>query len=195
MGIQYNPSIPAANDRPTNDQPIMQSNFASIKNLLDVDHIDFGNGNYGMHQWVQMPTPFSAGTTVPFPRIFTNIVDGRGNPLPGSLPQFFMYNAGTDAQSAFQNNVTAANGSVMLPMGIIVKWGTYSIAGVSNSQAVTFTNAFPNALFGVNISCITSGSIGDLEINYTPNSPSGFTGRRQGNAPTGPMYFFIAIGN
>ncbi len=193
MGIQYNPSIPAANDRPTNDQPIMQSNFASIKNLVDVDHIDFGNGNYGMHQWVQMPTPFSAGTTVPFPRIFTNIVDGRGNPLPGSLPQFFMYNAGTDAQSAFQNNVNATNGSVMIPMGIILKWGNASFSGAS-TQVVVYPNAFPNACFGIFLGIVNTNIITQNQITVLNNG--GINGFSADISAAGPStWYWYAIGN
>jgi len=51
MGISYDPTKPAANDKPTNDQAPMQTNFASIQTLIDVDHVDFANGNYGMHKW------------------------------------------------------------------------------------------------------------------------------------------------
>ena len=130
MGITYDPTKPAANDKPSNDQGPMQTNFSSIKTLIDVDHVDFGNGNYGMHQWVQFPTPFAVGNggTVPVPRMFTNIVDSAGNALPGSLAQFFLYNGGTASQSGNQNNVTSTNGSVMLPMGIILKWGNASFS-------------------------------------------------------------------
>jgi hypothetical protein len=194
MTFPYSPAIPNPPNDPADDVKTMQTNAGSINSIIAVDHVGFNVAGGGQHNQVTFNSNNPPTPPVSPPILFTNNVDGAGNSLPGSLAELFFY-SGSTPQSKDQYNVTTANGSVMLPMGIIVKWGTYSIAGVSNSQAVTFTNAFPNALFGVNISCITSGSIGDLEINYTPNSPSGFTGRRQGNAPTGPTYFFIAIGN
>lgn len=192
MGITYDPTKPAANDRPANDQGPMQTNFASIKTLIDVDHVDFGNANYGMHQWVQFPYIYSAGATVAVPRLFTNTVDGSGNALPGSLAQFLMYNGGAAAQSSLQNNVTGSNGSVMLPMGIIMKWGSQSFSG-SQNPSVTFTNAFPNNCFGVQLTLLNTNSTVPSAWRLTTVTTSGWTGNVQATGST-TMYWF-AIGN
>ena len=83
----------------------------------------------------------------------------------------------------------------MLPMGIILKWGTYTITGGNFSQTITFSNAFPNALFGVELTCSQSAANGDLSISYSSPSVTGFTGMRLGSPGTSANYFFIAIGN
>lgn len=192
MGIPYDPTKPAQNDRPSNDQAPMQSNFSSIKTLIDVDHLDFSNVDYGMHQWVQMPTPYSAGATVSVPRFFTNTVDGSGNSLPGSLAQFFLYNAGTAAQSSLQNNVTSTNGSVMLPMGIILKWGNQSFSG-SQNPSVVFNHAFPNACFGVQLTLLNSNGTVPSAWRLTTVSTTGWTGNVQASGTT--TLYWLAIGN
>src|SRR5450631_2187971 len=104
MGITYDPTKPAANDRPTNDQLPMQTNFASIKTLIDVDHVDFSNAQYGQHKQITFATiapPNPPIPTVSPPQLFTNTQDGAGNNLPGSLAELFFY-SGTVAQSKDQ---------------------------------------------------------------------------------------------
>lgn len=187
MGISYDPTKPAANDKPANDQAPMQTNFASIKTLIDVDHVDFSNGSYGMHQWVQLPVPYAAGATVSVPRLFTNTVDGAGNTLPGSLAQFFAYNAGTAGQCS-SNYVSTAQGSVLLFGGIILKWGTNAAA--ANTTTYTFPVAFPNNCFGVQITINIASTLQAVGINGF--TKTGYTFRTAGGAV--PITYF-AIGN
>lgn len=188
MGISYDPTKPAANDKPANDQAPMQTNFASIKTLIDVDHVDFSNGNYGMHQWVQLPAPYTAGATVSIPRIFTNTVDGTGADLPGSLAQFFAYNAGVAGQSS-ANYVSKQQGSVLLFGGIILKWGTVA-AAANNTTYNVFTPQFPNACFNVQVTINIASSLQSIGINGF--TATGFTFRTSGGAV--PITYF-AIGN
>jgi len=188
MGISYYPTKPAANDKPTNDQAPMQTNFASIQTLIDVDHVDFANANYGMHNWVQFPSTYTAGTTVAIPRIFTNTVDGAGNTLPGSLAQFFAYNAGTAGQCS-SNYVSKQQGSVLLFGGIILKWGTVAAASNGTTYSV-FTPQFPNACFNVQVTINIASTLQNIGINGF--SQTGFTFRTSGGAV--PITYF-AIGN
>jgi len=188
MGISYDPTKPAANDKPSNDQAPMQTNFASIKTLIDVDHVDFSNGNYGMHKWVQLPVPYAAGTTVPVPRLFTNTVDGLGNALPGSLAQFFAYNAGVAGQSS-SNYISKAQGSVLLFGGIILKWGTSAAATDASTQ--NFVNAFPNNCFNVQVTINKSSTLATVGTNGF--TTTGFTFRT--SASGGVPITYIAIGN
>jgi len=192
MGITYDKNKPGVNNKPANDQGPMQTNFASIQTLIDIDHVDFSDDLYGQHKWVQMPNPFSAGATVPVPRIFTNVVDGLGHALPGSLPQFFMYNGGDAAHSSLQNNVTATNGSVMLPMGIILKWGRDSFSGSQNPGA-TYQTPFPNASFGVQITLLNANAAVPSAWRLTTSTNAGWTGNVQATGAT--TLFWFAIGN
>jgi len=52
MTFSFFPSIPAPNNFPGDDQPLMQINFASIGGLIAVDHVGFNVVNGGQHQQV-----------------------------------------------------------------------------------------------------------------------------------------------
>lgn len=45
--FQFTSSIPAANDYPGDDQPLMQQNFASTANLVAIDHVGFNTASTG----------------------------------------------------------------------------------------------------------------------------------------------------
>lgn len=147
MGIFYDPTKPAANDKPANDQPIMQQNFASLKTLIDVDHVDFDSKYYGEHNQVtfgsdnvpSLPTPNDASGNAQG-ILFTNTTSGSSK-----VNQLFYY-AGTASQSANQY-VISGTGSVMLFGGIIIKWGVVTVT--TNPQTISFSPAFPNNCFSV----------------------------------------------
>lgn len=135
MGIPYDPTKPAANDKPSNDQAPMQTNFASIKQLIDVDHVDFADGQYGKHK--QVAFPFNNVPTFPLaaPTLFTDVVAGL------SQLKFF---SGTAAQSANQY-VVGTNGSTFLLGGIIIKWFTTSVTNSNNvNLSASIGSAFPH---------------------------------------------------
>jgi hypothetical protein len=48
--ISYNLNIPAANNNPSTDQPLMQTNTNAINTLLNIDHFGFKIPNGGWHQ-------------------------------------------------------------------------------------------------------------------------------------------------
>jgi hypothetical protein len=182
MGIFYDPTKPAANDKPANDQSPMQMNFASIKTLIDVDHVDFNNAQYGQHNQVT----FAANNvpTVPTtpPVLFTNNVLG--------LAQLFYYTG--DVPNGAQQYVSGANGSTMAFGGIIIKWGLQMNA--ANNTTVNFVSDFPNDCFAVTVSGgLATGTQPTININTASEGPSGFTLKITGTTPVN--VFYIAIGN
>lgn len=186
MGISYNPSIPATNDDPADDQPLMQANFASINTLINVDHVGFSNAKYGQHNQVTFATsnPPSVPTTPPV--LFTNIVDGAGNMLPGSLAELFFYSgANTKGQNQY---VSTANGSVLLLGGIVLKWGSAGLIG----SPLSFPVPFPTACFAVLITGTSTLYAGGFVV--TAANQTTFTVQRtSGVGNTG--YYYLAIGN
>jgi hypothetical protein len=44
--------IPAANNNPSNDQPLMEANFTQTYNVLNIDHVTFNNAGQGQHKQV-----------------------------------------------------------------------------------------------------------------------------------------------
>ena len=85
-----------------------------------------------------------------------------------------------------------ANGYVTLQGGVIMQWGTVSVAGNGGTTAVTFPEAFPNNCFNVQLT---------PQANFTFNnswaaqsgSTSGFTAYNP--ASTTQVYYWMAIGN
>lgn len=52
MSFPFNTTIPAANNNPSDDQPIMQQNNVSSYGILNVDHVTYGLTNAGTHKFV-----------------------------------------------------------------------------------------------------------------------------------------------
>nr|CAB4126362.1 hypothetical protein UFOVP88_24 [uncultured Caudovirales phage] len=86
--MTYNPNIPAANDAPTSDQPLMQQNFLLANQYFGVDHDSYtsnanSGANRGKHNKITLvqqsivPSP-SSGTTDSV--IFTKSVGGAPAP-------------------------------------------------------------------------------------------------------------------
>jgi hypothetical protein len=185
MGIGYNLNIPAAPHAPSTDQPNMLTNNNNIATYVAVDHVPFNTSGSGQHEQVT----FNANNvpsvpTVP-PVLFTNVQDGAGNTLPGALAQLFFYTGAHDKSK--DQYVSQANGSVLLPGGIILKWGS---SAVTNSSQL-FPVAFPNNAFSMLITSSDAALGSPLKV--TALSSTAFTVTRSGVGATG--YYYLAIGN
>jgi hypothetical protein len=190
MTFPYSSAIPNPPNDPADDVKTMQTNAGSINSIIAVDHVGFNVAGGGQHNQVTFNSNNPPTPPVSPPILFTNNVDGAGNSLPGSLAELFFY-SGSTPQSKDQYNVTAANGSVMLPMGIILKWGSATFVG-SQSPSVTFTNAFPNACFGVQLSLLNTGGT-QTQNRLATVTASGFTANV--NASGASTWYWLAIGN
>jgi hypothetical protein len=154
--FSYSTTIPAANNDPADDQPQMQTNFASISGLINVDHVGFNVIGGGEHEQVTFNANNVPAVPTSPPILFTNTV--------GAVPQLFFYSGSATTSSS--QYVVAANGSTFLLGGIILKWGT--LAAVANGATVTFPVPFPNACFGA-FPTINIGS------TVSPVGTNGFT--------------------
>jgi hypothetical protein len=189
--FSYNTGVPAANNDPSVDQPEMQINTASINSLLAVDHVSFNTTGGGRHNQVTFAGNNPATLPATPPVIFTNNQDGNGNNLPGGLAQLFYY-TGTSAQSQLQyTNSGAGYGSVLLPGGIILKFGLQ--AGVSPSGLIiTFPQAFPNNCF-LAVACQEATTGAGVKMSTTVLSVSQI--KIFSDIGTGISCNYIAIGN
>lgn len=64
--FSFNENIPAANNNPSADQPIMQTNNASTKSILAVDHLTFdsaGSGGAGASAGQHLKVTYNSKTT------------------------------------------------------------------------------------------------------------------------------------
>lgn len=188
--MAYNPNVPATGHTAAQDYVDMQGNFAQIQTSYDTDHIPLNSGsNIGCHQKVTFGINSVPSSPVSPPVMFTNVQDGHGTGLPGGVPQLFFY-SGTQANSQNQYKV-GTSGSVVLPMGIIMKWGTINFAG--SSASVTFSDAFPTNILAISVTSQTSIPATNGILSYGNQTTAGFTAYQNFNSPLTATY--IAIGN
>lgn len=185
--MTFTPNIPQSGQSLGQTRDAIRNNFSNYNTVVSVDHVAPNAAGQGEHQQVTFNAVHvpAAGTTTP-PILFTNIQDGAGNALPGSLAQLFYY-TGLDAKSRDQY-VSQAAGSCLLFGGIILKWGT----GALTAAQTTFPVAFPNNCFCVTITGSSTLYTGGFVS--TSLSAAGFTASRtSGSGNTG--FYYIAIGN
>lgn len=193
----YFPAIPNPPNDPGDDVANMQTNSASISGLISEDHVPFNAIGGGFHEQVTFyaNNPPGSFPVIP-PVIFTNIVDGVGNSLPGSVPQSFFY-SGIQANSATQCQV-ASQGSMVMFGGIILKWGSFGITGTA-SAPITYASPFPNNFYGLTFIGRSSTPKTDdfpmFEATPSVDLKVGFTAYRVGTAGGPVTYYYFAIGN
>lgn len=188
MTISYNLGIPAAANDPSVDQPDMLENNDAIPAILAIDHVTFNNAGSGQHKQVTFPSNNVPTLPTNPPVLFTNN-DAF------SIPQLFFY-TGTAAQSANQytlpSGIFGSAGSVLLPGGLIMKWGLAT--GVATGGGTAFTYAgfglapFPHTTFNIQATVFSASS----QVNVVTATSSGFTLSINGS---GGNIFWLAIGN
>jgi hypothetical protein len=180
--FDFYPSIPATNNNPSNDQPLMQTNNQSINDLIAVDHVTFGVINGGTHKQVTFSSNNTPSLPTTFPTFFTDATTGLAQ------PRFY---SGSAAQSSTQYVPNLSPGSTFALGGVIIKWGTISFSAQS-TVSISYAGSFINATLSVVISAKNANG---TTRNIWPNSisSSGFTATSASGSITGD-YYYIAVG-
>jgi len=135
---------PEATDKLRLSQDDLKGNFTELDTYLNVDHEDFNAVNgQGKHKQLTMPQQAAATSTgaTEF-ALYTK--------TNGTNPALFLRKPSDGAEVDLTTQPTV---STTLPNGLIMKWGTGSIAlGSYLSGAITFGTAFPNGVFICQIS-------------------------------------------
>jgi len=170
--IPYVPNIPAATDIISNSQPQLQTNNNGLNTWTGVDHLNFADGNAGMHKWLEFPNNGTIPTLIAgkldiFPLLNNNVPPIAPVPVPAAFrttrTEVFIQPAATIAGvlgNAYPLTATSplANGFAYLPSGLIMQWGTVALN--AGESSVLFPTAFP-------IACLT--------VQLTANQASGHT--------------------
>ena len=178
--LNYFPNNPSATNSPAVDQPLMQTNFSSLKTFLDVDHTDFGDINAGTHQQITLPYV----QTDPFPLPSGTAAELYTKNMAGLAQLFFANNAGTNQITGLAKNFVGT-GSVTLPGGLQLRWGHPT--ATTSFTTFSFSAAFTNACFAVVATCdggtSTIGVQSITATNFQAKSSSGSV-----------LFYYIAIG-
>ena len=175
MTFSYNSGIPAAANNPSNDQPLMLINTASIAGIIAVDHVGFEAAGGGQHQQVNFNNKVPQGVQAdPGSVLFT------ANGTAQSIAQLQYKNQ----NSTFPINSVVAYGFISAT-GTIVNSQSYNIASVSNPSTgryniVLTANVVPAAgpsstTFGVIITPQGSSSTVSAIANYSITGAGAFT--------------------
>jgi len=191
MTFPIDVNIPAANNDPADDQPLMQQNYANINSYLQVDHTNPAAVGAGQHKQVTFNSTNVPSVPTTPPVLFTNTQDGAGNALPNGLAELF-YFSGSSAQSK-SNYVATANGGTFMLGGIIVKWGTVVLPGTGTSQTVTYPVPFPNNCFVVN--AIKTDTVSSATLSFLTNFVAATFQAVKSSSSSSLQISYIAIGN
>lgn len=126
MPFIYDETIPAANNNPSSDQPVMQANALAITQLIAVDHVTFNSADSGKHEQV-------------------TFVD-KNTPGAQTDPQSVLYTANGTANTRAE--LKFVNQSGTFPVSLVKAYGLFTIqttAGGAPATSIT-TNQSVNIL-------------------------------------------------
>jgi hypothetical protein len=182
----YSPTIPNPPNDPADDVGQMQTNSASIRSYLLVDHTDFGFIGNGQHNKVTFNTNVAGSVT--------NAVGC----LHTTASNLFYLKGATDIQ--LTGGATAvSNGSATLPSGIILKYGSVASSATGSGflqVTITYTTPFPTVFLSVIPTILSTASAASAHITSIDVPTSGRTSFviNYQSAVPGTIYW-VAIGN
>ncbi len=197
--IPYVNNIPQGADLLSQSQPSLLTNTQGVSTFVNVDHLDFANGNAGMHKWVELPTPGApavvAGKIDLFPQLNNagNFATGRNDLYVQPAAQVAGV-LGTAIPATATSPVV--NGWSYLPSGIIFQWGTYATPG-GTSGVLAFPQPFPTVCLQVIVSTLFSNGDQNRTVQLNNFNAAGFTvisTQRTANANANAACTFLAIG-
>lgn len=152
--FSYNTNIPAANNDPADDQPLMQTNYSSISQLIDVDHVAFNTAGGGRHDQVTFAANNAQGAqTDPVSVAFTQ------NGTAAAHPQLLWKNSLATFQLSCVRAWGFFDGTGGFPLTPPAQ--SYNVTSITNvgqpstaNYVVTLTSgAVSSANFAVVVSC------------------------------------------
>lgn len=133
--MAYN-NVPQANQRISDTQPLIQSNFQQIQTAFSLNHVPIADasGNQGKHNFVTFPVQNPAPTiTAPDIGLYS-LAHARS-----SLNQLFYVNSASTVTNVPFTACKFANiGYAYFAGGILVKWGNATAAMAGGIGTITF---------------------------------------------------------
>lgn len=149
MPFIYDETIPAANNNPSSDQPVMQANALAITQLIAVDHVTFNSADSGKHEQV-------------------TFVD-KNTPGAQTDPQSVLYTASGVASTKAE--LKFVNENATYPINVLRAYGLFSLfdGGVPTITTVG-TQSFNIASAA---GSVLSPSLAQFTVTLTANATTG----------------------
>lgn len=184
--MSYLPGIPAASDIPSQSQAQIKGNFTALDNIFDIDHVKYSaTADNGKHKTVS----------------FNDVIPNEPTAIPSSL--YTKKDAGGLAQLIYENASlitqltkltvveSGTNYGITTPWGIIINWGSTTVASGSDESASTaFAIPFTTTKKSINISQYQYTS---SRLAVTTFSLTNYRVKRTDSTDTLIVYY-IAIG-
>lgn len=216
----YNRDIPDGPNNPSQDQPKMKTNTNSIDNVLQIDHITFGDNQGGYHKTVHQPivgTWTQAGrTAAPALSPLTTINQLIAmNVTPVSTvtatdTQLFSMtgnsNGTTNGVSQMTGSLVSGTDGYVWCAGILIQWGFFATSLNNTNGVIIFKDrvagaiAFPNSCFLATAIPTYAGiplptGQATISIKHDTIAATGFRWNAVSNSSTYDGFYWIALGN
>jgi hypothetical protein len=175
MNLNYNADIPAANNNPSDDQPLMLTNTNSTRSWVTIDHFGFEDNNGGLHKQTRIINQLAipANLTTSMGTIYTKLATSTGALkesniffTPGTSGNEYQITRVITASFALFGALTAnyngvganfSGGWTFLPGGLLFQYGSVSLAaGHAGQQIVKFPIQFSTSNIVPTATAITS---------------------------------------
>jgi hypothetical protein len=220
----YDPTVPAANNAPRNDQPVMQTNAVSIQGIISVDHENFGIATNGYHTVIHQRTGAGtqdltrSGSGSVYANIPANIpgvnqlLAGLYTPdtTGGSADTQLFSLTGNAGISQLTGSHTASDGWCWAG-GILIQWGRFTPGGGTfpsgtNVGSIIFKDRvvgaipFPNNCFMITASPSTlsttlATTTASVIILSNTVSKNGFSFEFFSSTNVYNGFYWVAVGN
>lgn len=178
--MPYNSNIPQPGDELSQSQADLLNNFIAIGTMLAP--------NNGAVTFPQQGANVATGATT------VALISKAG--VLGAGTQLFYQPPSSAAPIEFTASVKAASGWTMLPSGIMLQWGSFTMAGGNATQSFALLKAFPTANLSVTATpnASPSGSHTDIIMAIASTGIQQITAYRKQNFGTACSFNFLAIG-
>lgn len=193
--MAYQENKPQSTDTVSTSQSDLLGNFQAIKTLIDVNHATFGSATEGKHPIVHFPMLTVTAGSVPAATTTTEYA--LYSTTAGLWVRPPDKTAGTvKSDINFTESSKASVGWGRLACGVIIEWGTGSLAHNSASQAVAFPQTLTTCYcVQLSVSNLASGDSRDAIIAATSAGTTGFTATRKSDYKDSVIgFYWFAIG-
>lgn len=189
-------SVPQANQTLAQTQnPILQ-NFATINADFLVNHVELGTAGAGKHKTVTLVNQTNA-PTAPVTGALESAIYSAPSLFAPNAPALFIKGqnsgAGVDGLE-ITYALKSTIGWTYLPSGMILQWGTETIASGGSTKA--FARTFTTANYSVQVTSADPSTNAKVFSNVSAKSTAGFTVRLRGQngGDIGGDIYYLAIG-
>lgn len=166
--MAYQKNKPELTDRLSTSASDIQNNFEEIDTIIKVEHEEFGDPKQGKHKastyLVQTSDPTTDGDSI---ALFC-----KNNGSKNTLHLKPLDNDTAIDIGSYSDN--GSKGHTILPSGIIMNWGKFSMSSGTSSVSVTLSKAFSSSVFSVTYGAYMQVSSGTDVKNSTLAITSGF---------------------